>query len=267
MKIITQLIAATVLTSVCAAQITLSGVALHTSTYNGNSTIGSAWDTVTNNLYNVYLFTGSISSPTFYNRGDSDATLNPNLSLPLGASTIFFVGENPPGDFLTINLYFNGDLAANRITALVPTGTTNFQVVSAGVNTFGLHGDQPSSGSLQYTAGNTVTLSDFRTISLTNDLVSPYNNVPNGLQDTIGRMTLTVTPASDLQLGISVSQVRLCWNSLTNKNYQLQYSSVLTTNLWTNLGPPVPGDGTRICVTDSVVPGNPQKFYQIVHTP
>jgi len=90
---------------------------------------------------------------------------NPNLGLSSGDNTIFFAGENPPGNFLAVNLYFNGDLETNRITAVVATETTNFQVVSAGVNTFGLHGDQASSGSLQYTAGNTVTLSDLRTIS------------------------------------------------------------------------------------------------------
>jgi len=267
MKILTQLIAATVLTSVCAAQMTLSGVALHTSDSSGSSTFGSAWDTVTNNFYNLYLFTGSISSPTFYNRGDSDATLNPNVSLSSGDNTIFFAGQNPPGGFLAVNLYFNGDLETNRITAVVATGTTNFQVVSAGVNTFGLHGDQASSGSLQYTAGNKVTLTDFRTVSLTNDLVNSYDNVPNGVQDTIGRMTLTVTPASDLQLSIAFSQVRLCWNSLTNKNYQLQFRSDLTTNLWTNLGAPVPGDGARMCVSNAVAPGDTQKFYQIIHAP
>jgi hypothetical protein len=51
-------------------------------------------------------------------------------------------------------------------------------------------------------------------------------------------------------LNIAVSQVRLCWNSRTNRNYQVQYRSVLTTNEWVNLGSPILGNGGTQCVTD-----------------
>jgi hypothetical protein len=35
---------------------------------------------------------------------------------------------------------------------------------------------------------------------------------------------------------IRASQVEVCWNSISNLTYQVQYRSDLTTNLWTSLG-------------------------------
>ena len=39
-------------------------------------------------------------------------------------------------------------------------------------------------------------------------------------------------------------QVEICWNPLTNQTYQVQYRSSLTTDMWTDLGAPVPGSAT-----------------------
>lgn len=62
-------------------------------------------------------------------------------------------------------------------------------------------------------------------------------------------------------LNISVSQVRLCWPALSNVTYQVQYRSDLTTNIWTDLGSPIVGTGTNLCITDEVRGG--QKFYRL----
>ncbi len=59
----------------------------------------------------------------------------------------------------------------------------------------------------------------------------------------------------------------VCWNTLTNTIYQIQYRSDLTTNLWTDLGDPIQGNGTINCITDSIALGEPQRFYQIVTKP
>jgi hypothetical protein len=47
--------------------------------------------------------------------------------------------------------------------------------------------------------------------------------------------------------------------------YQVQYSSLLTTNEWVSFGAPVKGNGTN-CVTDSIREME-RRFYRIVRAP
>lgn len=65
---------------------------------------------------------------------------------------------------------------------------------------------------------------------------------------------------------IRSSQVEICWNSLTNLTYQVQYRSELTTNLWTSLVDCVRGLPSVTCLTDSILPGQPQRFYRVIST-
>ena len=60
------------------------------------------------------------------------------------------------------------------------------------------------------------------------------------------------------------SEVEVCWNALSNVTYQAQYRSTLTTNGWTNLGAPRPGNGSTDCVTDEVQRDQPRRFYRVV---
>lgn len=64
-------------------------------------------------------------------------------------------------------------------------------------------------------------------------------------------------------LDIRVSQVELCWQTTTNTWYQLQYSSALTTNVWTPLSGWIAGDGTTYCTNDAVPVFQPQKYYRL----
>jgi hypothetical protein len=64
------------------------------------------------------------------------------------------------------------------------------------------------------------------------------------------------------KLTIEISQVRLCWDSLTNELSQLQYRSELTTNVWVNLGAPIYGVETNICVSDDI--SMPRRFYRVI---
>ena len=66
---------------------------------------------------------------------------------------------------------------------------------------------------------------------------------------------------------IRVSQVQICWNSASNRTYQVQYRSPLTTNAWLNLGPPVAGNSPTNCTTDDLAPGQPQRFYRVLALP
>jgi hypothetical protein len=65
---------------------------------------------------------------------------------------------------------------------------------------------------------------------------------------------------------IHASQVELCWNSISNLTYQVQYRSDLTTNLWTSLVDCVRSTGSTSCIFDPVVVGQPQRFYRVAMT-
>jgi len=66
---------------------------------------------------------------------------------------------------------------------------------------------------------------------------------------------------------VRVSEVEICWTSRSDRQYQVQFRSVLTTNLWTSLGAPVQGNGATNCVTDPVVTGRPQKLCRVEELP
>ncbi len=68
-------------------------------------------------------------------------------------------------------------------------------------------------------------------------------------------------------LQIRFSQVQLCWNSRSDRVYQPQYRSSATTNIWTSLGSPVPGNGTTNCISDSSLLIEPQRAYRIEELP
>lgn len=63
------------------------------------------------------------------------------------------------------------------------------------------------------------------------------------------------------------SQVDICWGSRSNRAYQVQFRSALTSTSWTNLGSPVQGTGTNNCVTDSITPSRSQRFYRVQEMP
>jgi len=65
---------------------------------------------------------------------------------------------------------------------------------------------------------------------------------------------------------IRVSQVEVCWNSISNLTYQVQYRSDLTTNLWTSLGGCIRSTNSTSCVFDPIVVSQPQRFYRVVQT-
>jgi hypothetical protein len=69
------------------------------------------------------------------------------------------------------------------------------------------------------------------------------------------------------KVSIRVSQVEICWPTVTNVLYQLQYRTSLPANTWTNLGSQVPGTGSTACFKDSVETGSPQKYYRVLTTP
>jgi hypothetical protein len=62
---------------------------------------------------------------------------------------------------------------------------------------------------------------------------------------------------------IRTSQVEVCWNSVSNLTYRVQYRSDLTTNIWTSLVDCVRSVGSTSCIFDPIVLGQPQRFYRV----
>lgn len=67
-----------------------------------------------------------------------------------------------------------------------------------------------------------------------------------------------------LTIQVSGSQVDVCWESVTNLIYQLQYSSDLTTGAWTDLGTPADGNNSTVCAQDALPSGQSQRFYRLL---
>ena len=75
---------------------------------------------------------------------------------------------------------------------------------------------------------------------------------------------VSVQPVSP-RLTIEVSEVRVCWQSQTNRMYQLQFTTNVAANTWTDSGAPIPGSGGTDCSSQPVV--DPQRFYRVVLLP
>ena len=65
-------------------------------------------------------------------------------------------------------------------------------------------------------------------------------------------------------VSIRASQVEVCWNSISNLTYQVQYRSDLTTNVWSSLGNCIRSTNSTSCASDPIVVGQPQRFYRVV---
>jgi len=90
---------------------------------------------------------------------------------------------------------------------------------------------------------------------------NPRNRV---LVSNSGMGLFAVWEPKETRLRIRVSQVELSWDSETNINYMVEYRSSLTGGSWLPLGTDcVPGDGSVKCVYDSVLVGEPQRFYRL----
>ena len=68
-------------------------------------------------------------------------------------------------------------------------------------------------------------------------------------------------------LSIRTSQVEMCWNTDSSLWYQLQYTSALTTDLWTPLNAVwVRGTGATYCTNDTIAPDQSGRFYRVIST-
>lgn len=74
------------------------------------------------------------------------------------------------------------------------------------------------------------------------------------------------TPAP-VEATIRVSCVEICWPSVSNLTYQVQYRSSIDSNAWVNLQSRVLGNGGIRCVVDNIAPDQPRRFYRVIPVP
>lgn len=180
--------------------------------YAGNygNTLGS------DSVYNVY-FRDALG---WINSGNG-ANASLNLLLNPGIYTFeFWHSQGINQGYGAMNLFFNGNNSTPGISVATPMNTVNnFFAISTNY-TLPLDCQSlsfvPGSNSLIFVDGNfVVALTDFRyhdpfdpNDPYVKDLVSPYNNVPDGWTDFYGSLTLNVTaapePATMLLLGLGL---------------------------------------------------------------
>lgn len=108
---------------------------------------------------------------------------------------------------------------------------------------------------------NTSEFSSGFKVGLSQTVAAPGRDIPLDVAVDFVRLTTTDTVTAS----IKVASVQVCWESLPNRSYQVQYRSELTTNMWTDFGAVVQGNGTTNCVSDTV--GDPTRFYRVVTVP
>ena len=144
--------------------------------------------------------------------------------------------------------------AGSRLNGTI-AGDTDFHLVHNGTELFGQN--LPHDSTAGYT--NTLNLAEGDTIDFMSGHGLDRREYGGGLKISATLSALVLLPA----LRIRVSQVEICWQTLSNATYQLQYQEAMNTNGWAALGGAVPGNGKIFCTNDVVLPGQPRRFYQL----
>ncbi len=187
--------------SVANAAPVLTGAVLFNATGTGAYDVsGVAWNTLGGDPAHNLYFQDTV--PVFVNSGDG---VGASLSVDLTPGSYFFnlygrPGADPVNGFAGINLFFDGATVTPGISAYNSIdGAGAPAATSASTLRLNAQTAVPGSGTLSFTsAGNTVTLSTFlwnRPSGPVGDVVSAFNNVPDGVNDYWGTIRLDVTEA------------------------------------------------------------------------
>lgn len=176
---------------------TLTDITLF-NTNNTGAAQSDVWNTRGNDsIQNMYV---RDSSGTFLNHGNAGgAKINLNLHTP-GDYLLFFSADDSQSQTnpnrLGVNLFFNHQNAAPKISAFVHRNSLNF--AADGASTVDMFGSSlAGANTLTFnTAANTVTLDAFYFTRGMNifDSVSGFSNTGNGIHDLNGVMLLKVRP-------------------------------------------------------------------------
>jgi hypothetical protein len=87
-----------------------------------------------------------------------------------------------------------------------------------------------------------------------------------GWANNVGSFAVVVEPpisTNCFKASIRFSEVEVCWPSVSNALYRVDYRSDFTTNTWIPLTN-VLGTGGEMCVPDRIARGQAQTFYRVV---
>jgi uncharacterized repeat protein (TIGR03803 family) len=189
---------------------TFTGALIDESDSDGNSHQANFNNTHSNDfVWNLFLIASSDAAGTFIN-GPEDTDAGPvavTLSSP-GTYTFVMFATTGPSDNFDLNLFFNGDHAAPKISVKSPANSINAFSANSAISTYPLSpagfGDVvPAAGTLSFNDGtNQITLVDFRWYNPDFgdgdlpilDRVSTFSAGEDAANDARGRFTLQVTP-------------------------------------------------------------------------
>jgi hypothetical protein len=97
------------------------------------------------------------------------------------------------------------------------------------------------------------------------NLIDPKNKVVARYDGTGLIAVWDENATRDLVASVRASQVEVCWESVSNATYRLEYRSSVTGN-WVTLRPCVASQGNDTCIYDPVERGQPQRFYRVAAT-
>ncbi len=232
---------------------------LKSSTFSGNSTTGSS---ANGNGNGGALRSGgnlTVTSCTFF--GNSASVFGGGIYINTGgapslSNTIVAGNSAPTGPDIN-GIFTTGDynLVQNTAGATLP-GTHKITGQPALLGPLANNGGPTQThallaGSPAIDKGNTTLSGDQRGVFR-----------PQGKADDIGAFEWQHQPTLSIQR-IPLSQVQICWDTVTNTSYQLQYRSTLTTNQWSPLSAWIAGGGQMICTNDTMLVSGPQRFYQV----
>jgi hypothetical protein len=186
--------------------------------------------------------------PFHSSHGTHSACFNSGDRQPSAVLTQTFL--TVPGERYRLEFDFGGGYADSQRLAVLVTG--GGVLLSNLVFGGGLSQMSPQRFNFFADATNTtLTIRDICLYTISND----------GYLDNVSVEHTGLDPS------IRVSQIELCWFSQSNRLYQVQYYSTLTTDMWTDLGPPIPGSSPTTCTNDAVAPGTPHRFYRVRPVP
>jgi hypothetical protein len=198
-----------------------------------------------------YSLVGPSSDPTV-------ATLSGSVSAPPGCAWI--APATSQAGLYTYTLHFN--LAGLDSTSAIISGQAASDGAFAPIL---LNGVDTGYKTLRLDLQPFTLTNGFAPGSNTLQIVVTNKTGPSGL---VLHLTGTVLPLPvQATIQRSGTAVQVCWQSESNRPYMVDYRLDLTSSNWTLLSGGVTGDGTRICVPDSLAPGVERRFYRVVSLP
>jgi hypothetical protein len=283
MKSLTRVYLVLLLFTLHAPAAQLTGIMVFSCDADGNPAGDFVWDTrgSDSDFYKIWLTSGvPDGSPngltSAFINGPSWALAPINVDLPEGRHdfTMFFQ-YNGPWHTFALHLFFdNNKVPGISVKAPLRSGESipDFSANDA-PNTFSFTSypwpNAPAAGTASVDLDKKVTLSAYYVAEpalFSLDRVSTHNTGANERQDFVGTFSLSVGRGHPRrQLSIYCTEFTVCWESVLDQRYQVEYHS--PGGAWTATGDAVVGTGATMCIVDKVPVGESQRLYRLVEIP